>query len=109
VTYEYVLLHDINDRLRDALALAERLQGRKAHVNLIPYNPVAGLPFERPQPEAIRRFVTVLRDRGVSATIRKTKGRAIDAACGQLRRRLDDPGLSPPVPEPASPMTVDVP
>ena len=96
VTYEYVLLHDVNDRLGDAQALAQRLQGRKAHVNLIPYNPVAGLPFERPQPEAIRRFVTVLRDRGVSATVRKTKGRAIEAACGQLRRRLDDPACHHP-------------
>ena len=108
VTYEYVLLHNVNDRLRDAQALAKQLQGRKAHVNLIPYNPVAGLSFERPQPEAIRRFVTVLRDRGISATVRKTKGRAIDAACGQLRHRLDEPGLSPPVPEPVSPMAVDV-
>ncbi len=99
VTYEYVLLHNINDRLRDAQALAQRLQGRKAHVNLIPYNRVAGVPFKRPKPEAIRRFVTVLRTRGVSATVRKTKGRAIDAACGQLRRRLGDSGLSSPVPE----------
>jgi 23S rRNA (adenine2503-C2)-methyltransferase len=109
VTYEYVLLHDVNDRLQDAQALAQRLQGRKAHVNLIPYNPVVGLRFKRPQPVAIRRFVSVLRNRGVSATVRKTKGRAIDAACGQLRQRLDDPGLSPPVPEQFSPMTVDVP
>jgi len=109
VTYEYVLLHDINDRIGDALALAQRLRGRKAHVNLIPYNPVKGLPFERPQPEAIRRFVTVLRDRGVSTTVRKTKGRAIEAACGQLRRRLDDPCLIPPVAEPVSPMTMDIP
>jgi 23S rRNA (adenine2503-C2)-methyltransferase len=88
VTYEYVLLHGINDRLQDAQTLARRLQGRKAHVNLIPYNPVAGLPFERPAPESIHRFVTTLRDQGISATVRKTKGRAIDAACGQLRRRL---------------------
>ena len=48
VTYEYVLLRGINDRLQDAQALARLLQGRKAHVNLIPYNPVAGLPYERP-------------------------------------------------------------
>ena len=48
---------------------------------------MASLPFQRPEPEAIRRFVTTLRARGVSATVRKTKGRSIDAACGQLRRR----------------------
>jgi 23S rRNA (adenine2503-C2)-methyltransferase len=58
-------------------------------VNLIPYNPVAGLPFGRPDPEAVDRFVGILRDRGISVTVRKTKGQAIDAACGQLRRRLD--------------------
>jgi 23S rRNA (adenine2503-C2)-methyltransferase len=109
VTYEYVLLQGVNDRLQDAQALARRLQGRKAHVNLIPYNPVAGLPFERPRAEAIRRFVLVLRARGVSVTVRKTKGRAIDAACGQLRRRLDRPRPPALVPGPVSPMTLDVP
>jgi 23S rRNA (adenine2503-C2)-methyltransferase len=108
VTYEYVLLHDVNDRLEDAQALAKRLQGRKAHVNLIPYNPVASLPFKRPEPEAIRRFVTTLRDRGVSATVRKTKGRSIDAACGQLRRRLEL-GSEPRLPAtPGSAMMQDV-
>jgi 23S rRNA (adenine2503-C2)-methyltransferase len=88
VTYEYVLLSGINDRPADARALARLLAARRAHVNLIPYNPVAGLPYGRPEPEAIDRFVGILRERGVSVTVRKTKGRAIDAACGQLRRRL---------------------
>ena len=109
VTYEYVLLHGINDRLQDAQAMAEQIKGRKAHVNLIPYNAVAGLPYERPQPEAIRQFVSVLRDRGVSVTVRKTKGRSIDAACGQLRRRLDNLGLLSAVPDPISSISVDVP
>ena len=54
VTFEYVLLRGVNDRAEDARALAELLEARKAHVNLIPYNPVAGLPFERPSPAAIR-------------------------------------------------------
>ncbi|HWE37106.1 MAG TPA: 23S rRNA (adenine(2503)-C(2))-methyltransferase RlmN [Isosphaeraceae bacterium] len=89
VTFEYVLLRGINDRPEDATALARLLSGRKAHVNLIPYNPVAGLPFERPTPAALDRFVADLRARGVSATVRKTKGRPIDAACGQLRRRVE--------------------
>ncbi len=88
VTYEYVLLSGINDRPADARALARLLAARRAHVNLIPYNPVAGLPYGRPEPDAIDRFVGILRERGVSVTVRKTKGRAIDAACGQLRRRL---------------------
>jgi 23S rRNA (adenine2503-C2)-methyltransferase len=89
VTYEYVLLRGVNDRSADAEALGRLLAARHAHVNLIPYNPVAGLPFERPEDETIRRFVAVLRTRNVSVTVRKTKGRQIDAACGQLRRRLD--------------------
>ena len=90
VTYEYVLLRGINDRSADAQALARLLAKRRAHVNLIPYNPVAGLPFDRPDPASVRRFITILRGGSVSVTVRKTKGRAIDAACGQLRRRLDE-------------------
>jgi 23S rRNA (adenine2503-C2)-methyltransferase len=97
VTFEYVLLRGINDRVEEAVALADLLEARKAHVNLIPYNPVAGLPFERPNPAAIQRFVGVLRSRGISVSVRKTKGREIDAACGQLRRRLEDqPSLALP-------------
>jgi 23S rRNA (adenine2503-C2)-methyltransferase len=92
VTYEYVLLKGINDRAVDAQALARLLATRRAHVNLIPYNPVAGLPYGRPEPAAIDRFVATLRGRGVSVTVRKTKGRAIDAACGQLRRRVPAAG-----------------
>jgi 23S rRNA (adenine2503-C2)-methyltransferase len=89
VTYEYVLLREKNDRLVDAEALTRLLAKRRAHVNLIPYNPIAGLPFDRPEPAAVGRFAMILRTGGVNVTVRKTKGRAIDAACGQLRRRLD--------------------
>jgi 23S rRNA (adenine2503-C2)-methyltransferase len=89
VTFEYVMLHGVNDRAEDAHALAHLLAARKAHVNLIPYNPVEGLPFERPSPAAIQRFVEIVRSRRVSVSVRKTKGREIDAACGQLRRRLE--------------------
>jgi 23S rRNA (adenine2503-C2)-methyltransferase len=90
VTFEYVLLRGINDRAEDARALADLLAARKAHVNLIPYNPVAGLPYERPSATAVQRFVEIVRSRGVSVSVRKTKGREIDAACGQLRRRFED-------------------
>ena len=79
----------MNDRAEEARALADLLAARKAHVNLIPYNPVEGLPFERPSPVAIQRFVEIVRARGVSVSVRKTKGREIDAACGQLRRQLE--------------------
>jgi 23S rRNA (adenine2503-C2)-methyltransferase len=89
VTFEYVLLRGVNDRAEEAHALGNLLASRKAHVNLIPYNPVEGLPFERPSPAAIQRFVEIVRARGVSVSVRKTKGREIDAACGQLRRRFE--------------------
>jgi 23S rRNA (adenine2503-C2)-methyltransferase len=88
VTYEYVLLGGVNDRSADARALARLLATRQAHVNLIPYNPVAGLPFARPDARGVSQFAAILREGKVSVTVRKTKGRAIDAACGQLRRRL---------------------
>ncbi len=108
VTFEYVLLHEINDRDEDARALAQHLRGRKAHVNLIPYNPVPGLPFKRPSNERVRQFVAILRSGGASSTIRKTKGQSIDAACGQLRRRIEEPGRSASKPDSASSVMVDI-
>jgi 23S rRNA (adenine2503-C2)-methyltransferase len=91
VTFEYVMLRGINDGLPQARALADLLEAKKAHANLIPYNPVPGLPYERPSAEAVRRFEAVLKARGLSVSVRKTKGREIDAACGQLRRRSEEP------------------
>ena len=90
VTFEYVMLRGINDGEAEASALADLLEAKKAHANLIPYNPVEGLPFERPRADTVRRFEAILRARGVSVSIRKTKGREIDAACGQLRRRTEE-------------------
>ena len=90
VTFEYVMLRGLNDRPEDASALANLMESRKAHVNLIPYNPVEGLTFERPSTESIDRFVRILKGRRVSVSVRKTKGREIDAACGQLRRRFEE-------------------
>jgi len=92
VTFEYVMLAGINDGPEQAKALADLLEAKKSHVNLIPYNPVAGLPFERPSQATVRRFEAIIRLRGVSVSVRKTKGREIDAACGQLRRRSEDGG-----------------
>ncbi len=86
VTYEYVLLHGVNDDISHARDLATLLAGRKAHVNLIPFNDVAGLPYRRPTPEAVAAFAGVLRRHGLSVKVRKRKGADIDAACGQLRR-----------------------
>lgn len=89
VTYEYVLLGGLNDGVREARELGTLLQGRKAHVNLIPFNDVEGLPYARPTPEALTAFVDTLKRAGISVKVRKRKGSEIDAACGQLRRRVE--------------------
>jgi 23S rRNA (adenine2503-C2)-methyltransferase len=86
VTYEYVLLRDVNDAPAHAATLARLLRGRQAHVNLIPFNDVAGLPYRRPAQQSLDDFVAALRHAGVSVKVRKRKGADIDAACGQLRR-----------------------
>ncbi len=88
VTFEYVLLGGVNDAADHARALAGLLQGRKAHVNLIPFNDVAGLAYRRPSPQALADFQATLRRHGVSVKVRKRKGAQIDAACGQLRRAV---------------------
>jgi 23S rRNA (adenine2503-C2)-methyltransferase len=87
VTYEYVLLHGINDAVSHAQELGRLLRGRRAHVNLIPFNRVDGLPYRPPTPEALAAFVAPLRRQGLSVKVRKRKGSTIDAACGQLRRQ----------------------
>jgi 23S rRNA (adenine2503-C2)-methyltransferase len=89
VTYEYVLLGGLNDGARDARELATLLQGRKAHVNLIPFNDVQGLTYTRPTPEAQATFIDALKRAGLSVKVRKRKGSEIDAACGQLRRQVE--------------------
>ena len=82
VTYEYVLLGGLNDRVEHAHELARLLQKRRAHVNLIPFNDVAGLPYRRPAPGAQQEFVNVLRQAGLSVKVRKRKGSQIDAPDG---------------------------
>jgi 23S rRNA (adenine2503-C2)-methyltransferase len=89
VTYEYVVLGGLNDGPLEAMELARLLAGRKAHVNLIPWNDVAGLPYRRPADDDLARFVETLRRTGVSVKVRKRKGSEIDAACGQLRREVE--------------------
>jgi 23S rRNA (adenine2503-C2)-methyltransferase len=86
VTFEYVLLRGLNDRPEHARELSALLAGRCAHVNLIPFNDVEGLPYRRPTDEALSTFVRRLRQDGLSVKVRKRKGGDIDAACGQLRR-----------------------
>jgi 23S rRNA (adenine2503-C2)-methyltransferase len=95
VTFEYVLLRGINDDVTHARELAQLLRGRHAHVNVIPFNDVEGLPYGRPTPEAVAAFTRVLEQHGVSIKVRKRKGSEIDAACGQLRRRAEQHSPEP--------------
>jgi 23S rRNA (adenine2503-C2)-methyltransferase len=90
VTFEYVLLSGINDGVDQARDLARLLTGRQAHINLIPFNDVAGLPYRRPTDAALTEFTEALRRAGISFKVRKRKGSEIDAACGQLRRSVMD-------------------
>jgi 23S rRNA (adenine2503-C2)-methyltransferase len=85
ITFEYILLKDVNDSPEDARALARLLRPVKAKINLIPFNTFPGAPFERPEPATIERFQQVLLQANYTAVIRHSKGRDISAACGQLR------------------------
>jgi 23S rRNA (adenine2503-C2)-methyltransferase len=95
VTFEYVVLGGLNDQPLHARQLAGLLKGRKAHVNLIPWNDVTGLPYTRPRDADLAGLIDTLRSSGVSVTVRRRKGADIDAACGQLRREATAPGPSP--------------
>ncbi|HYF95691.1 MAG TPA: 23S rRNA (adenine(2503)-C(2))-methyltransferase RlmN [Symbiobacteriaceae bacterium] len=89
VTYEYLLIEEVNDKREHALELAGLLKGSLAHVNLIPMNPVAERPqYQRPSRGRVVQFRDLLEANGVTATIRREMGGDIDAACGQLRNRV---------------------
>lgn len=87
LTFEYVLLEGVNDQPIHAKKLAALLRGKTALLNVIPYNPVQGLPFRTPSRQAQRRFEAILRQAGVNVYFRERRGASIQAACGQLRRR----------------------
>jgi 23S rRNA (adenine2503-C2)-methyltransferase len=86
ITFEYVMLKDKNDSDEDARELVRLIKAYRlpAKVNLIPFNPFPGSGFERTDPERVRLFQKILLDAGYVATVRKTRGDDIDAACGQL-------------------------
>ncbi len=90
VTFEYVMLDGVNDQLEHARELATLLRGRPAKLNLIPFNPFPGTQFRRSPMPVITRFRDELIRRGLLATIRRTRGDDIDAACGQLAGRVQD-------------------
>ena len=89
VTLEFILIEGINDAIEQAEKLRDIAYDLHAHVNLIPYNTVEGLPWKRPSNNRCERFADVLRAAGVSVTLRREKGHDINAACGQLRLKTE--------------------
>lgn len=85
VSFEYALMTGVNSSDEHARELAAKLRGLNCHVNVIPYNPTPGANYERPTPEGVKRFTSVIRESGIPATIRYSRGVDIAAACGQLR------------------------
>lgn len=90
ITLEYILLGGLNDEPAHAMQLVEVARRMRSNVNLIAYNAVEGLPYERPTEERIQRFFQTLRSRAVNVHVRRSRGLDIEAACGQLRRREKD-------------------
>jgi 23S rRNA (adenine2503-C2)-methyltransferase len=90
ITFEYVMLDGVNDSPAQARQLVKLLKGKPGKLNLIPFNPFPGTQYKRSSAEAIYRFRDELLSRGVLATIRRTRGDDIDAACGQLAGRVQD-------------------
>jgi 23S rRNA (adenine2503-C2)-methyltransferase len=103
ITFEYVMLKGVNDSPVEAKALVRLLKGIPAKVNLIPFNPWPGAPYECSEPQAIARFADIVNDAGYASPVRTPRGRDIAAACGQLKsesQRLRRAGLAP---QPAAP------
>lgn len=94
ITLEYLLLRGVNDRPAHARELADLARRLRANVNLIRYNEVKGIPFDRPSTSDVHAFRDVLRRRGVNVHLRASRGRDIAAACGQLRHEREAPGRS---------------
>ena len=96
ITFEYILLAGVNDEPKHAKRLATicRTGGFRVNVNLIRYNEVVGLPFVRPESGRVVAFQNILREAGVNTHVRKSRGRDIDAACGQLRRKQTAPDVA---------------
>jgi 23S rRNA (adenine2503-C2)-methyltransferase len=90
ITVEYVMLADVNDSLKDADDLVRILKGIPVKVNLIPFNPFPGTSFICSSRNQIMRFQKRLMDKGLVATVRKTRGDDIVAACGQLAGEVQD-------------------
>jgi len=94
ITFEYVMLQGVNDSPEDARRLVRLLHGVRGKVNLLPLNEAPGIPFDRPSDDRIDRFARILSEHGITVSVRKSRGRDIRAACGQLI--TDSPNAAAP-------------
>ncbi|HHP7232318.1 MAG TPA: 23S rRNA (adenine(2503)-C(2))-methyltransferase RlmN [Xenococcaceae cyanobacterium] len=85
VTFEYILLAEVNDLPENAQELVQQLRGFQTHVNLIPYNPISEVDYQRPTQSRIKQFQGILQQNKIAVSVRYSRGLAADAACGQLR------------------------
>ena len=85
VTFEYILLAGVNDNPENARELVKHLRGFQTHVNLIPYNPISEVDYQRPDAQRIKQFQDILQQNKIAVTVRYSRGLSADAACGQLR------------------------
>lgn len=85
VTFEYIVLAGVNDRPEHAIELAHLLRGFQSHVNLIPYNPIQEVDYQRPSHRRLQAFMSTLKQHNVAVSVRRSRGLEADAACGQLR------------------------
>ena len=90
VTFEYIMIKDINDSKETALELANLLKGINCYVNLIPYNETSHIEFKKSSKEQIMKFYDVLKKNKINVTVRKEFGSKVDAACGQLRANYEE-------------------
>ena len=93
VTFEYILLAGLNDLPQHATELAKHLRGFQSHVNLIPYNPISEVDYQRPSPQRIQAFVDALKQQHIAVSVRHSRGLEKDAACGQLRSSMSKVSL----------------
>jgi len=106
ITFEYVLLREVNDTLADAKRLVQLMHGLRCKINLLPLNEIPGVPYRRPRDETVQQFQNYLLQHGLSAFVRQSRGRDISAACGQLRfaerttKRLTDQASQATMPSP---------
>jgi 23S rRNA (adenine2503-C2)-methyltransferase len=88
VTFEYILLAGVNDLPENAMELAKLMRGFQTHVNIIPYNPITGVAYQRPDHSRINQFTNILKENKIAVSVRYSRGLEANAACGQLKTKV---------------------